>query len=343
MEKIRFGKSNMMVSRIAFGGIPIMRLPKEEAVSVVRGVIDMGVNFLDTANAYSDSEEKIGQAIKGIERDSLVIASKSTATDKKTFLSHLDLCLERLGTDYVDFYQLHNVSSRAKHDAIFAPGGAYEGLVEAERAGKVRFKAFSSHSIPLAMGIMKTGKFAAVQLPFNFVDDEASKEAIPLAIKLDMGFICMKPFGGGLLDSADLAIRYLLQFDGIVPDPGIEKLSEMREIVSIVNERKPFSEADKKVMDSLRKELGDRWCHRCDYCQPCPQGIGISSVLTVESMIKRMPLERVFAMARESIERARCCIECGACAARCPYSLPIPRLLKEKVAVWDKTVAGNAA
>jgi predicted aldo/keto reductase-like oxidoreductase len=338
MEKIRFGKTGLMVSRVGFGGIPIQRLSKTEAVSVVRGVIDLGVNFLDTANAYSDSEEKIGEAIKGIKRESLVIASKSTATDKKTFLEHLDLCLEHLGIDYLDLYQTHNMSSAETRNAIFAPGGAFEGLIEAVKTGKVRFPAFSSHNIPLAIEIMKTGKFAAVQLPFNFVDNTAREEAIPLAQKLDMGFIGMKPFGGGLLEDASIAIRYVLQFENVVPDPGIEKLIEMQEIVSIVNEKKPFSVEDEKIINKLKTELGASWCHRCDYCQPCPQGIGISSVLTVESLIKRMPFEQAFKMANNGMEKARTCLECGDCMKRCPYKLQIPSLLKNKIALWEKAI-----
>jgi predicted aldo/keto reductase-like oxidoreductase len=343
MEKIRFGKTGLMVSRVGFGGIPIQRLSKTEAAAVVRGVIDLGVNFLDTANAYGDSEEKIGGAIKDINRERLIIASKSTATDKKTFLEHLDLCLKHLGIDYIDIYQLHNISSAETRNAVFSPGGAFEGLTEAVKVGKVRFPAFSSHNIPLAIEMMKTGKFAAVQLPFNFVDDTAREEAIPLAKKLDMGFIGMKPFGGGLLENADIAIRYMLQFENVIPDPGIEKLSEMREIVSIVNEKKPFSAEDEKIINNLKTEFGAYWCHRCDYCQPCPQSIDISSVLTVESLIKRMSFEQAFKMANNGMEKARDCLECGDCVKRCPYKLQIPGLLKNKIALWEKTVAENAS
>jgi predicted aldo/keto reductase-like oxidoreductase len=341
MEKIRFGKTDLMVSRVGFGGIPIQRLSRAEAAAVVNGAIDLGVNFLDTANAYSDSEEKIGAAIKDIKRESLVIASKSTATDKKTLLEHLDLCLKRLGSDYVDIYQLHNLSSAEARDAVFAPGGALEGLAEGVKAGKIRYPAFSSHSIPLAIELMKTGKFASVQLPFNFVDSTAGEEAIPLAEELGMGFIGMKPFGGGLLEDAGVAIRYVLQFGNVIPDPGIEKLSEMREIVSIVEEKRPFSAEDEKTAGDLIQAMGDHWCHRCDYCQPCPQGIGISSVLTVESLIKRMPFKQAFRMANAGVEKAGGCIECGRCVERCPYKLQIPDLLKDKIALWKKAVAEN--
>jgi aryl-alcohol dehydrogenase-like predicted oxidoreductase len=125
MEKVRFGKTGLMVSRVAFGGIPIQHLSMEEAIAVVRGCIDLGVNFIDTANGYSDSEEKIGQAIKGMARDSLILASKSAARDKKTFFEHLDLSLSRLGVDYVDLYQHHHLSSQENYDETFGAGGAY--------------------------------------------------------------------------------------------------------------------------------------------------------------------------------------------------------------------------
>ena len=335
MEKVRFGKTELMVSRIAFGGIPIMRVSKAEAVQIVREAISLGINFIDTANGYTDSEEKIGEAIKGMRREDLIIATKSTGANKKTFNEHLDLSLKRLGVDYIDIYQLHNVSSGAQRDAVFGPDGSMEGLEEAVKAGKVRFPGFSSHSVPMAIEIMKSGRFFSVQLPFNYIDTEALGEAIPLAKKLDMGFIAMKPMGGGLLHNAGLSFRYLCSIDGIVPDPGIEKIEEIREIVSIVNNREIFSEEDKKEIERQKTEFGPTWCHRCDYCQPCPQGIYISSVLSMESALKRMPEERARSMIGHALEKARTCTECGSCMTRCPYHLEIPSLLKEKVKLWD--------
>jgi len=341
MEKVRFGKTGLMVSKVAFGGIPIQRLSTEDAVSVVRGVIDLGVNFIDTANGYTNSEEKIGIAIKDIPRDSLVIASKSGARDKKTFLEHVDLSLNRLGVEYIDLYQLHGVSSQETYNDVLKEGGAYEGLMEAVKAGKVRFPAFSSHSVRDSVQIMRDGKFAAVQLPFNFIDDEALKEAIPLAKELDMGFIAMKPLGGGLLSDAGPVFRYLAQFDNIVPDPGIEKLSEMEEIVNIVNANEPFSEADAAAVERIKKEMGDSWCHRCDYCRPCPQGIGISMALNIMSLCKRLPPHRVIDMAGSIMENSRNCTACGICVERCPYKLEVPDLLKDRLEKWDIFIEQN--
>jgi predicted aldo/keto reductase-like oxidoreductase len=341
MEKVRFGKTGLMVSKVAMGGIPIQRLTVPEAVEVVRGVLALGVNFIDTANGYTDSEEKIGLAIKDLPRESIIIASKSGARDKATFLKNLDTTLSRLGVEYVDIYQHHGIGPDT-YDTIFGEGGAYEGMLEGVQAGKIRFPAFSSHDIPVAMRIMREGKFAAVQLPFNYVDDTAAEEAIPLAKELDMGFIAMKPFGGGLLSNARLSIKYLCQFENIVPDPGIEKLSEMEEIVGLLLEDKAITAEDLAEIARVKAELGDVWCHRCNYCQPCPQGIPISSVLTVESSMRRFPLHQAIAMGGRSVEAAKSCVECRECVDRCPYHLNIPELMKEKSAIWETFIAAQA-
>jgi len=341
MEKVRFGKTGLMVSKIGFGALPIQRLNMADAAKVIRGAIDCGINLIDTAHSYTDSEEKIGLAIKDVPRDSIVLTTKTEAKDKKTFLTDLDESLERLGTDYIDILQHHGIGMFAPDDyeIIMGEGGAYEGMLEAIRAGKVRFPAFSSHSIPEAIRVMRDGKFDAVQLPFNFVKDEARIEAIPLAKEMDIGFIAMKPLGGGMLDDAGLCIRYLLQFHNVVPDPGIEKLSELEELVRIVDSGEKFSEADAAAVETIKAELSTTWCHRCDYCQPCPQKIQIGSVLSVESFFKRMPFTRVSRMLAESIKNARDCLECRDCTTRCPYKLDIPVLLKEKVAYWDRQLA----
>jgi len=325
-----------MVSKIAFGGIPVMRVPKDRAVKLIKEIIELGINFIDTAHGYADSEEKIGEAIKGMKREELIIATKSPANDKKTFNEHLDLSLKRLGTDYIDIMQLHNIGNIEKRDACFAQGGSYEGLMEAVKSGKVRFPGFSTHSLDLCIEIMKSGKFDVVQFPFNFIDNAAAKEAIPLAKKLDIGFLAMKPMGGGRLDDASLAFRYLLQFDNIIPDPGIEKIEEIREIVLLAEKKDALTEEDKKTIEKMRTEFGATWCHRCDYCQPCPRGIDISWVLSAESCEKRFTLERFKQMLGPSVEKAATCLNCRQCVSRCPYDLDIPALLKEKIAFYNR-------
>jgi uncharacterized protein len=335
VEKIQFGNTNLIVSKIAMGGIPIMRLDKVSGVKVIEKVLNMGINFIDTAHRYGDSEEKFGIAIKKYKRENLVLASKSPAPDKKTFLSHLNLSLERMGIDYIDIYQLHGVNSKEIMEKVMGEDGAYFGLKEAVSQGKVRYFAFSSHSSHIAKELIRTKKFQIVQIPLNFVDTEPEKELIPLANKLKMGIIAMKPMGGGILQDANLAFRYLAQFENIVPDPGVEKIEEMAEIVKIIENPRPLTLNEKEEIEKIRKELGNQWCHRCGYCMPCHKDIDIQLVLVTKSTIKRMSFETATNFLEKEINKAKDCTECRKCTKKCPYNLDIPVLLKENVALWE--------
>lgn len=243
-----------------------------------------------------------------------------------------------MGLDYIDIHQHHGVSSPEAMDEVLGPKGAYKGMVEAVEQGVVKHPGFSSHSLPIAEKLMRTGNWEAVQIPFNFVDVAAAEKIIPLARELDMGFICMKPFGGGLLEDASLCFRYLMNIDGIVPDPGIEKIAEIDEIVALYEDRRKLNAEEEERIESLRKELGATWCHRCEYCQPCPQGIKISSILSAKSAIKRMTMTRAKSMLADRMKEAEGCTECRECVGRCPYDLEIPELLKQRRASWDQYV-----
>ena len=334
-ERVRFGGTGLMVTRIAFGGIPIQRLSRQEGVRLVRDTLELSVNFIDTAHGYGHSEELIGEAIQAVPRDSVVVATKSPASDARGLLADLEESLRRLRTDHVDIYQLHGVSSREKMEAVLAPGGALEGIEQGIGEGKVRFAAFSSHSLPIAAQMIRTGRFAAVQIPFNFLDTEALEEVIPLARQADMGIIAMKPLGGGRLDDARLCFRFLLQFPGVIPDPGIETTAQMREILGVMGSNGPLTAEENASIEQYRNRLGSKWCHRCDYCQPCPQHIPISTLLVAETFAKRIPVEKARAFVESSFKTAENCEECRKCVERCPYHLDIPLLLKRQRALWD--------
>lgn len=335
MEKKRLGQSGLMVSPVGMGGIPIMRLGRTDAARVVRGVLDLGVNFIDTAYGYSDSEEKIGDAIKGRNRQDLILASKSPARDKKTILEQIDRGLERLGTDYFDLYQLHGVSG-SDMDERMGPGGAYEGLLEAINEGKVNHSGFSTHDPRVAQELLNTQKFETVQVHVNFLETEYLEEVVPLAERLDVGIIAMKPLAGGVIEDANLAFRFLMQYESLVPDPGIQKLEEMEEIVEILEDSRLLSQEEMRKIETIREEVEDQFCHSCDYCQPCPQEIDISLVLNVKSFAQRNSLARLVSTFGPGIEKAEECTECNDCLERCPYSLRIPQLLKENLVRYQR-------
>lgn len=329
MEKIRLGKTEMMVSKLAFGGIPIQRCPGDEAVAVVRRCIEKGVTYFDTANGYTNSEGDIGKAIKGRRKD-LILASKTRGRNRKEVESHLKLSLERLGVEYIDLYQFHDVSKFETLEQILEPNGPLDALKDAKKAGKIRHIGVTCHSMDVAKEAVKSGHFETIMFPFNFITCEPADELLPLAKKHDVGFLAMKPLNGGVLENVTIAFKYLLQFPDIVPVVGIEKTREIDEIVKILEGSRKITRAEQKEMQRLKDELGTRFCRRCDYCQPCTEEIPISTVLGVPALFKRVPPEVAFSpMFSTPMDKALNCAKCGDCEARCPFGLPIMELIEK--------------
>jgi predicted aldo/keto reductase-like oxidoreductase len=335
MKTVRLGKTGLEVSRVGFGGIPIQRLTQAEAIKVVQRCLDLGITFLDTANGYTTSEERIGKAIAG-RREQVVIATKTGGRDKTTAQEHLELSLKRLNTDYVDLWQFHNVSAFEAYEKVLGPNGAMEAAQEALRAGKVRHIGITSHSMDMALKAVSSGYWETVQFPFNFVTNEAAQELVPLAKKHNVGFIAMKPMAGGLLEDANLAIKYLLQFENVVPDPGIEKIKEIEEIVDIVDGSWELTSWERREMERIREQVGTRFCRRCGYCQPCPQGVNIPVVINIQSFWRRMPVERLITgWIAGAMEVAKQCVQCGECEEKCPYHLPIREMIVENIEFYE--------
>ena len=335
MQQTRLGKSELMVSRIGFGGIPIQRLSEEEAVAVVRRCLDLGVTLFDTANGYTTSEERIGRAIRG-RREGVILATKTGARDREGAREHLELSLERLGVDYIDLCQFHAVSDFPSYEQILAPGGAMETFREALEVGTIGHIGITCHSPDVASEAIRSGQFETLMFPFNFVAREPAEELIPLAEAEDVGFVAMKPFAGGMLEGADLAIKYLLQYPSVVPIPGIEKAEEIEEIVALVEQGEGLSEAEWQEVERLRRELGTRFCRRCQYCEPCPEEVPVSVLMVIESAWKRVPPKMLFTdWLTEVMEKARVCSQCGECEQKCPYGLPIRDMIEEQLAFYE--------
>jgi len=334
MHKVRLGKTELMVSAVGLGGIPIQRPTEEEAVEVVRRCLNLGVNFIDTANGYGNSEERIGQAIAG-RREGLILATKSHAREGSELRQHLELSLKQLRVDYIDFYQLHNVSNFEDYEKSLVPGGPLDVVREAQAAGQVGHIGITCHSMEVALEATKSGFFETMMFPFNFISDEAAEELIPLAREHDVGFIVMKPMGGGLLENATIAFKYLRRFPDTVPVVGIEKVKEIEEIIAIMEGDPQMTPAEESEMERLRAELGTRFCRRCGYCQPCPEGVPIQLTMILESMMKRFPPESFFPRwGTEIVPQAENCVQCGECEEKCPYHLPIREMMEEHLALF---------
>lgn len=338
MNTITLGKTGIVTSELGFGGIPIIPLTTEEGVRIVEHSYERGIRFFDSANAYATSEKKIGQALESV-RDKVTIATKTGKRDGQGAAQHLAFSLENLRTDYIDIYQFHNVGNAEALDQILGPEGAYEVAAKARDEGKIRFIGFSSHDIATAIKACRTGLFSTVQFPFNFIEREPADELFMVAREEQMGIIGMKPLGGGILDRAPLCFKFLQQHPYVLPIPGTSSIEEVDEIVGLYENRQPMSDDEVQEIERLRADLGTKFCHRCGYCIPCEQGVNIPSVMGFRSMMRRFPPSMAVGMARNVIETGELCTECEECLEKCPYSLEIPVLIKENLAVINDFVA----
>ena len=329
MEKIRLGKTNLMVSRIGFGGIPIQKPSEEEAVRIVKNCLDLGVNFFDTSRVYTTSEERIGKALAD-RRGEVIVATKTVSRTVEKISEDLDTSLKNLGTDYVDLYQFHNVSSQDDLKAVIAPGGLLDFVRQTKKEGKVRHIGITSHTLDVAKEAVKADCFETIMIALNFVNTEAADELLEMAKKRDTGVIIMKSMAGGMLENPVLAFKYLMQFPDILPLIGIAKEGEMEENIRIVEAGEPITEDDQREMDRIRAELGTGFCRMCNYCQPCPQQIMISAIMYTKVALTRFDPERIFKGEWNTfMEKVPDCIDCGECEERCPYNLPIRERIKE--------------
>lgn len=334
MRYVNFGSTGLKISEVGFGGIPIIRLGQAEAVEVLRRAYDRGITFYDTANAYRDSEQKMGIAFKG-RRDRIVIATKTLRREGPKAAEHLENSLRMLGTDYIDIYQLHQVAQDRDWEAASAPGGAYEMAMKARDEGKIRFISVTSHNLPMAVKLVRMGLFSSIQVPFNFIETAAKDELRSAALEQGMGILAMKPFAGGMIDNARVAFKYLRQYPEIIPIPGFDSAGSVDEIVSFYDEPNSVTEEDLGLMDRYRKELGKEFCRRCEYCQPCPEGVMITPAMAYKVIASRMSPGVAVEFARAAMESVLKCTECGICRERCPYELPIEEMLKANYDLYE--------
>ena len=332
MKKMRLGKTELEVSRVGIGGIPILRMEENDAVDLVRYALDLGITFIDTANSYTSSkttsEELIGKGVAD-RREKVVIATKTSVRTMKGAMKHLELSLKRLATDYIDIWQFHGVNNDEAYKRIMAKDGAMAAAKEALETGAIRHIGFSSHSIDIALKMVESGDFETVQFPLNFVNNEAVDQLVPLAKKMDVGFIGMKPFAGGNLRHADIAIKYLLQFDNVLPDPGVQRFQELKQLVDIVEGSWELTIYDQKRIQNTRDDMGTGFCRWCEYCMPCPNGVTISWIMNVRLVPSYG--DRYYNNTAAAIETAKNCVQCGECESKCPYELPIMETITTNV------------
>jgi predicted aldo/keto reductase-like oxidoreductase len=333
LKKRRLGKTGLYVTEVGFGGIPIQRISEEEAISVVKRCYELGINYYDTARGYTTSEDRIGKALEGV-RENVYIATKSHAKTAKELRQNLETSLRNLKTDYLDLYQLHNVGVET-YKTLQAPGGALEELLKIKEEGLARHIGATSHSPTFLTNIVSEGSpFETIMVGYNYIALEPSRELLPLCKKMDIGTVIMKPFGGGAFTNARTALKFVLANENAdCTIPGMQSVTEVEENIAVCGGDLTLSKDEIDSIEVDRVALGDEFCAACDYCQPCPADIPISFVLRTEmSSLRRMGwTNSIEKQTRETAPKVAACLDCGACETRCPYQLPIRKLLPEKM------------
>ena len=272
-----------MVTKTSFGALPIQRVSFDEAARLLRRAYDAGVNYFDTANAYTDSEEKIGYALADV-RDKIIISTKTSMEDLDTVRRNLDLSLRRMKTDYIDIYQLHN-PAELPSDEI------YDFLLQAKKAGKIRHIGITNHRPGVARAAIESGLFETLQFPFCLLSGETETELVCLCAERDIGFIAMKAISGGLISNARAAFAFLDRYPNVVPIYGVQRMEELEEWLAL-EQNPPEDNAEiETAIAQQRRDLGGDFCRGCGYCMPCPAGIEIWTAARISFLIGRAPYE----------------------------------------------------
>ena len=304
MANVTLGRTGIVVEQNGFGALPIQRVGFEEAGKLLNRALDGGMNLIDTARAYSDSEEKIGRAIAHRRRE-YTLATKTGATTPEGFRHDLDTSLRLLKTDHIDIYQFHCAGQCYRPD---------DG----------------------------TGMYECMQFPFSYLAGERDIALVERCKRQDVGFIAMKGLSGGLINNSRAACAFIAQYANVAAIWGVQRDWELEEFLSYIGNPPAMTADIRALIDHDRQELSGDFCRGCGYCMPCPQGIQINNCARMSQMIRRAPsADWLTPEWQERMLRIESCLRCGKCMKHCPYGLKIPDLLQKNLADYKRILAGE--
>ena len=338
MKMVTLGSTGIQVVQNGFGALPIQRDSKEVAVKIVRRAYEGGMRFFDTARAYSDSEEKVGEALSDV-RENIYIATKTMAHTPEEFWKQLETSLQLLKTDYIDIYQFHCANQ------VYAPGdgtGMYECMLEAKTQGKIRHIGITAHKIQIAFDAVESGLYETLQYPFSYLAAEREKELVAKCKEKNVGFIAMKGLAGGLINKSEAAMAFMTQYDNVLPIWGIQRETELEEWLSYMENTPSMTGEIKEYIEREQKELSGEFCRGCGYCMPCPKGIMINQCARMSLMLRRAPSAAWLSENMQAeMKKIENCINCRKCVSKCPYSLNTPELLKKNYEDYKRILSGE--
>jgi len=259
------GSTGQQVSIVGLGGAHIGWQDNEnDSIRIVRTAIDSGINFMDNSWDYNNgqSEIRMGKALRDGYRGKVFLMTKIDGRDKKTASVQLDESLGRLQTDHIDLLQFHEIIRMSDPARVFAPGGAMEAVLEARKAGKVRYIGFTGHKSPdIHSNMLRTAfdngfAFDAVQMPLNIMDahyDSFEKRVLPMLLEHKIGVLGMKPLGEGLFVksstvTATECLHYAMSLPISVVITGCDSLATLQQALEAVRSFTPMSEKERSAL-----------------------------------------------------------------------------------------------
>ncbi len=264
----QFGKTGEKVSAIGLGGHHIGR-PKDpnEGIRIIRSAVDRGINFMDNCWDYNggESERRMGQALRDGYRQKVFLMTKFDGRTRAATAQQIDESLRRLETDHIDLMQYHENIRLEDPDRFFAPGGALEALLEAKKAGKIRYIGFTGHKDPyvhlrmLEEAAAHNFHFDACQMPLNVMDAHFrsfGRQVLPKLVEQGIAALGMKPMGdGNVLRSGIVTpvecLHYSLNLPATVIITGCERMEILDQAIEAVKTYKPLGADEVEAL--LRK------------------------------------------------------------------------------------------
>jgi len=377
----KFGKTNEMVSILGFGCMRLPLLPGGDpskidevlSTNLIRYAIDEGVNYIDTAYPYhgtgmgssGQSEPFVGRVLKDGYREKVKIATKlpswliKTRADMDNILNEQ---LQRLQTDYIDFYLVHALNSTTWKN--LKELGISEFLDQAIRDGRIKYAGFSFHDKQETFNeIVDWYDWSFCQIQYNYLDEEfqAGKKGLDYAAQKGLGLIIMEPLRGGKLATnlptsvqdvfnhadkvrtpAEWALRWVWNHPEVsLLLSGMNSMAQVVENIKIAQnaEVNSFTEKENEVIEQAKNVFKQRIkvnCTGCGYCMPCPAGVNIPGCFTFYNNFHMFGQEEMYLRLLQPGQRASNCIECGECETHCPQSIAIREELKGVKAIFEQ-------
>jgi predicted aldo/keto reductase-like oxidoreductase len=257
----KLGRTGERLSLVGLGGYHIgMQSDELDSIKIIRAALDGGINFLDNCWDYNggNSEVRMGKALRDGYRQKAFLMTKIDGQTKKAAAAQIDESLRRLQTDHIDLLQFHEVIRMTDPERIFAPGGGMEAVLEAKKAGKVRYIGFTGHKNPAVhLHMLETAAthqfhFDAVQMPLNAMDahyESFGQKVLPVLVKNEIGVLGMKPMGAGLLLQSNTlspveCLHFAMNLPTSVVITGCESLANVHQALDAARSFKPLSSTE---------------------------------------------------------------------------------------------------